>query len=189
MIEVAVETQSELLAAASPCRQSSWQAGSPWHLCRAQGRRWPGGQDRRVPAVGCCRDHGEVPRFVVLGGSCRTTALSLILRPETPVWLQQKEARSCRAGAGDNFFPLQRARGGGCNGTALPCLPPQPAGTGAPTHSPHEQPTPLLAPDAPGSADKTSKANFRTGETPGSFLAAETPCPRLVRLSLPCRQG
>lgn len=61
-------------------------------------------------------------RFVVLGGSCGTRALSLTLRSRTPAWLRQEEARSCRAGAGDKFFPLVEGAGRGMrwNGTATP---------------------------------------------------------------------
>lgn len=61
-------------------------------------------------------------RFMVLGGSCRTRALSLILCSRTPAWLRQEEATSCRAGAGDKFFPhVEGARRGmRWNGTATP---------------------------------------------------------------------
>lgn len=103
MIRTAVETYSELLAAASPCRQTSCESMEPTAYLRSSGQvvAQEAGQVMCHLPAGCCRDRGThrtmpLPRFAVVGGSSRIRALSLILHPETPTRPWQEEARSCQ---------------------------------------------------------------------------------------------
>lgn len=180
-----METHTELLAAASSCRQSPCESTEPVGYLQGSGQvvAREAGQVTCCPPVGCCRDRGThraatLPCFLVVGGSHRSRVLPWIPRPKTPAVAGGEKPTAARLGLG-TIYPAQRVRGGGCNemppplGTALPC----PAGKGAQTHS---HPCGAKTDSYPwhaGLCRHKPRVNFCTRERLGSLPAAERTCP------------
>lgn len=92
MTKAAVGTHSELLAAASPCRQTSHESKEPMAYPWGSGQvlTWEAGQEMCHLPTGCCRDCGThrataLPPFLVVAGSHSVRALSFTLRPKRPL--------------------------------------------------------------------------------------------------------
>jgi len=147
MIKAAVETHSELLAAASPCRQTSCQRAGPVARLRSSGQA----------AAGCCRDRD--PRSCVPNPPSPNTRVAAAAGG--------KKLRAAGPGLGTTH-PLA---GGGEVGDAAERQPPTlPRARGL-------RPTAANGDPTPGSADGKSRANFCAPERLGSFSAAEAACP------------
>lgn len=180
MIKAAVGTHSELLAAASPCRQTSCESMEPMACLLSSGQvviREAGQEKCHLP-TGCCRDCGT-HRATTLPGGGRELQ-SFVLNPPSQNTCRaaaQAGQKLTAAGLG-TIYPLSRGSEVGdamkCPSlsTALPRCCPSQGGSDPrlPTGSQC-----CSYPDVPGSAVSKSRANFCTRERLGSFLAAEVP--------------
>lgn len=185
MIKAAVGTHSELLAAASPCRQTSCESTKPVACPQSSGQvltREAGQEMCTCPqdAVGTVGPT-KLSHFLASWWWEGAAASELCPEPSLSKHLHgrgmRREADSCWLGW-VQFTPVQSVRGGRCNEKPLPghgaALTAAPA-KGAQTHGCQWGANAASHPHVPGSAVSKSRANFCTPERLGSFLAAEVP--------------